>query len=457
MCGVPGELRGRPLRFTTSDVAGIVGGELLGADVDIDGVSTDSRRLAAGELFVSLVAERDGHDFLSGAVEAGAAACLVRRDRLGDLPTTGVPLVIVEDTGSALVALSAAARRRHTGRVVAITGSVGKTSTKDLLAAALGSAGLVHASPASFNNAIGVPLTLLGATGAEWALVVEIGTNAPGEIADLAALVRPEVGVVTAVGAAHTAAFGTIDDVAREKGDLVAALPPSGTAVLNADDRRVAAMATLTDAQVVTYGFVVGDVRATGVTLDTGLRAAFVLETPWGEAPVRLRAAGRHTAHNALAAAAAALMLGADIEAVAAGLGRAELSPWRMAIGTTPSGALVINDAYNANPSSVAAALRALAAAPARRRVAVLGVMAELGERHAAEHAAVAALAAELDIELLAVAEAAYGTAPAPDAAAALAALGPLGASDAVLVKGSRVAGLETLAATLLDAVETAR
>ncbi len=444
------------MRFSAGEVAGIVGGELLGADVGIDGVSTDSRSLAAGELFVSLVAERDGHDFLGAAVEAGAAACLVRRDRLGDLPATGVPLVVVKDTGAALVALAAAARRRHTGRVVAITGSVGKTSTKDLLAAALGSAGPVHASPASFNNAIGVPLTLLGATGAEWALVVEIGTNAPGEIADLAALVRPEVGVVTAVGAAHTATFGTIDDVAREKGDLVVALPPSGTAVLNADDRRVAAMATLTDAQVVTYGFAGGDVRATGVTLDTGLRPAFVLATPWGEAPVRLRAAGRHTAHNALAAAAAALMLGADIEAVAAGLGRAELSPWRMAVATTLSGALVINDAYNANPSSVAAALRALAAAPARRRVAVLGVMAELGERHAAEHAAVAALAAELGIELLAVAEAAYGTAPAPDAAAALAALGPLGAGDAVLVKGSRVAGLETLAATLLAAVEAA-
>ena len=440
------------MRFTAEDVAGIVGGELLGAGVDIDGVSTDSRSLTAGELFVPLVAERDGHDFIAAAVAAGAAACLARRDRLATLRTVEVPVVVVDDTAAALGALAAAARQRHTGRVVGITGSVGKTSTKDLLAAALSAAGPVYASPASFNNAIGVPLTLLGATGTERALVVEMGTNAPGEIADLAALVRPEVGVVTAVGAAHTAAFGTVDGVAREKSELVAALPPSGAAVLNADDPRVAAMAARTEAQVVTYGFDEGDVRAGAVTLDSGLRASFELATPWGRAPVRLQAAGLHTAHNALGAAAAALVLGVDIVAVTDGLGRAELSPWRMAVATAPSGALVINDAYNANPASAAAALRALAAAPARRRIAVLGVMAELGDHHGAEHAAVAALAAELEIGVLAVAESAYGAATVPDADAALAALGPLGAGDAVLVKGSRVAGLERLAATLLDA-----
>ena len=444
----------RSVRFALSDVAGIVGGELLGADVAVDGVSTDSRTLTAGELFVPLIAERDGHEFIVAAIEAGAAACLARRDRLADLHPPGVPLVVVTDTGIALGALGAAARARFEGRVVGITGSVGKTSTKDLLAATLGGVGAVHASPASFNNAIGVPLTLLGVTGTEWALVVEIGANAPGEIADLAALARPEVGVVTAVAAAHTAAFGTVDGVAREKSELVAALPPSGAAVLNADDPRVAAMAARTEAQVVTYGFDAGDIRAGAVTLDSGLRASFELATPWGRAPVRLQAAGLHTAHNALGAAAVALVLGVDIEAVTDGLGRAELSPWRMAVATAPSGALVINDAYNANPASAAAALRALAAAPARRRVAVLGVMAELGDRHGAEHAAVAALAAELGIELLSVDEAAYGTQPVPDVAAALAALGPLGPGDAVLVKGSRVAGLEAVANALLERVE---
>ena len=438
------------MRFALSEVAGIVGGELLGADVPVDGVSTDSRTLAAGELFVPLIAERDGHEFIGAAVAAGAAACLACRDRRDGLQLPRVPLVVVSDTEGALRALGAAARARLAGRVVAITGSVGKTSTKDLLAEALGSVGAVHASPASFNNAIGVPLTLLGATGTEWALVVEIGTNAPGEIADLAALARPEVGMVTAVAAAHTAAFGTIDNIAREKADLVTALSPSGAAVLNADDPHVAAMAARTAARVITYGFEGGDVRAGGVTLDGELRASFELVTPWGSAPVRLRAAGLQMAHNALGAAAASLVLGVDIEAVSDGLRRAELSPWRMAVSTSPSGALVINDAYNANAASAAAALQALAAAPARRRVAVLGVMAELGDRHGAEHAAVGALAAELGIELLAVGEAAYGTPPVPDTAAALAALGPLGPGDAVLVKGSRVAGLESLAAALL-------
>ena len=438
------------MRFTASEVARIVGGELIGADTDITGVSVDSRRLAAGELFVPLVAERDGHDFIPAAVGAGASACLARRDRLDDLGSPGVAVVAVPDTGVALGRLGAAARARISAGVIGITGSVGKTSTKDLLAAVLRVAGRTHASPASFNNAIGVPLTLLGATGTEWALVVEIGTNAPGEIADLAALARPDVGVVTAVAAAHTAAFGSIEGVAREKADLIAALPAGGTAVLNAEDARVAAMATLTDAQVVTYGLGAGDVRAANVALGDGLRPSFVLVTPWGQAPVRMRAAGLHIAHNALGAAAAALAVGVGIDIVADGLHRAELSPWRMAVATSAGGALIINDAYNANPASAMAALRSLVAVPARRRVAVLGVMAELGERHAAEHAAVAALAAELGIEVLAVAEAAYGAPTVPDVEAALVALGSPGPGDAVLVKGSRVAGLERLAETLI-------
>ena len=258
------------------------------------------------------------------------------------------------------------------------------------------------------------------------------------------------------MSAAHTEAFGTLEAVAREKSDLVAALPATGTAVLNADDHRVAAMSARSGAQVVGFGFGAGDVRAADVTLDGGLRPSFVMVTPWGRAPVRLRAAGLHNAHNALGAAAAALVLGVSIEAVVAGLGRAELSPWRMAVATGATGAMIINDAYNANPASVAAALHSLAAVPARRRVAVLGVMAELGDRHAAEHAGVADLAAALDIELLAVDETAYGTPPLADAAAALAALGPLGRGDAVLVKGSRVAGLERLALALVEGSEGA-
>ena len=355
------------MRFALSEVASIVGGELIGADAEIDGVSVDSRTLRAGELFVPLVAERDGHDFVAAAVAAGAAGCLARRDRLGELAGLAAPLVAVGDTESALRQLGVAARDRFAGPVVGITGSVGKTSTKDLLAAALRVAGPVRASPKSFNNSIGVPLTLLGAAGAERALIAEIGTNAPGEIADLAALARPHVAVVTAVSAAHTEAFGTLEAVADEKSDLVAALPAAGTAVLNADDHRVAAMSARTSGQVVSYGFGAGDVRAADVSLDGALRPSFVMVTPWGRVPVRLRAAGLHNAHNALGAAAAALVLGVSIEGVAAGLGRAELSPWRMAVATSATGALIINDAYNANPASVAAALHSLAAVPARR------------------------------------------------------------------------------------------
>ena len=450
------------MRFALSEIADIVGGELLGGEpradeATVDGVGVDSRRLAPGELFVPLVAERDGHDFIGDAAAAGAAACLARRDRLGRLGGVALPILAVADTAEALRRLGAAARDRFAGTVVGITGSVGKTSTKDMLAAALGAAGPVRASPASFNNSIGVPLTLLGAAGAERALVAEIGTNAPGEIADLAALARPHMAVVTAVSAAHTDAFGTLEAVAAEKSDLVAALPATGTAVLNADDHRVAAMSARTGAQVVGYGFGAGDVRAADVTLDGALRSSFVMVTPWGRAPVRLRAAGLHNAHNALGAAAAALVLGVSLEAVAAGLGRAELSPWRMSIGRSATGALIINDAYNANPASMAAALGSLAAIEARRRVAVLGVMAELGERHAAEHAAVAERAAESGIEVLAVAEAAYGAVTVADADAALAALGPLKQGDAVLVKASRVAGLERLALALMEESNEAR
>ena len=360
------------------------------------------------------------------------------------------------DTEVALRQLGAAARDRFAGTVVGITGSVGKTSTKDLLAATLGVAGAVHASPASFNNSIGVPLTLLGATGSERALVAEIGTNAPGEIADLASLARPDVAVVTAVSAAHTEAFGTLEAVAGEKSDLVAALPATGTAVLNADDRHDAAMEARPGREV-TYGFRPATCAPTNRHPRQRIRPSFVIGgRSWAGAGAP---AGRRRAHGAttrLGAAAAALVLGVDIEAVAHGLGRAALSRWRMAVGTSASGALIINDAYNANPASVAAALHSLAAVPARRRVAVLGVMAELGDRHAAEHAAVADLAAGLGIELLAVAEAGYGAATVPDIDAAAVALGPLGRGDAVLVKASRVAGLERLAIALMGLPERA-
>jgi UDP-N-acetylmuramoyl-tripeptide--D-alanyl-D-alanine ligase len=431
------------VRFSAGEVAAATGGRLEGPEVDVEGVAIDSRGDVAGRLFVPIVAERDGHDFVSGALERGAAAYLTSR------PAQGGSAVVVADTLVALGAVGGLARDRLPDRVVGVTGSVGKTSVKDLLAAALATTYETVASEKSFNNEMGVPLTLANAPDGVEAAVVEMGARGIGHIRLLCELARPTIGIVTAVGHVHTELFGTIDDVAVGKGELVEALPPSGTAVLNADDHRVAAMASRTSARVLTYG-TAGEVTAADVALDD-LRPSFRLRSPWGEADVRLAVRGHHQVGNALAAAAAALAAGAPLEAVADGLGRAALSPWRMDLRRTPSGVLVLNDAYNANPISMAAALRSLAALDARRRVAVLGTMAELGDVAEAEHAAVAALAAELGVRVVALAEPRYGGEQVPDVEAAVAALGELGDGDAVLVKGSRVAGLERLAEVLLS------
>jgi UDP-N-acetylmuramoyl-tripeptide--D-alanyl-D-alanine ligase len=250
----------------------------------------------------------------------------------------------------------------------------------------------------------------------------------------------------------HTELFGSIEEVALGKGELVEGLPPDGVAVLNAEDERVRAMADRTTADVLTFGRDLGDVRAERVHLDDELRAHFTVRTPSGGAEVVLPVRGEHNVANACAAVAVALALDVGLEDAVAGLADARLSPWRMELLRTPSGARVLNDAYNANPASVAAALRALAALDAGRRTAVLGVMAELGDHHAVEHANIGALAERLEIRLVAVATPAYGGEQVADLDEALAVLGELQADDAVLVKGSRVAGLEVLAARLAEA-----
>jgi UDP-N-acetylmuramoyl-tripeptide--D-alanyl-D-alanine ligase len=437
------------VELRTSEVAEATGGRLVGPDVTVSGVAIDSRRVAGGELFVPIVAERDGHDFVAAAVAAGAAATLTaRRAATWGEGGPGVPAIEVYDTGAALAHLGLHARGRLPDRVVGITGSVGKTSVKDLLAAALGARWRTTASPGSFNNELGVPLTLLDAPGDAEAVVVEMGARGIGHIASLCAIARPTVAVVTRVAAAHTEMFGGLDRVAEAKGELVEALPPTGAAVLNAGDARVAGMAARTAARVVTFG-AGGDVRAEGVSLGDELRAAFRLVGPWGAVDVRLAARGAHMVDNALAAATAALVCDVPLAGVAAALGEARLSQWRMELVTLPSGVRVINDAYNANPASMAAALGALAALPARRRVAVLGVMAELGETSDADHKQVAARAAELGIEVVAVAAPACGVPKVADLDAAAAALADLGERDAVLLKGSRVAGLERLVSLL--------
>ncbi len=438
------------MRWRASAVAEAVGGVLSGPDVDVTGATIDSRAAGPGQLFVPVRAARDGHEFVDDALGRGAAAYL------SDRPAGPGTAVVVADTVVALTALGRACRERLSGvPVIGVTGSAGKTSTKDLLAAALDGPFRPAASERSFNNELGVPLTLANAADDADAVVVELGARGPGHIATLCAIARPTVGVVTNVGLAHTEMLGSLDGVARAKAELVAALPPSGTAVLNAEDERVAAMRSATAAEVLTFGIEQGDVRADGVTFDAELRPAFRLVSPWGSAEVRLTVRGAHHAANAAAAAAAALAVGAPLDAVAAGLGRARLSPWRMDLIRSADGGLVLNDAYNANPASTEAALRSLAALPARRRVAVLGPMFELGEHSEVEHRRIGALAKSLGIDVVvAVGAPDYGADDVPDIGAAIALVGPVTAGDAVLVKGSRAAGLERLAAVLSGSVE---
>jgi UDP-N-acetylmuramoyl-tripeptide--D-alanyl-D-alanine ligase len=436
------------VRFTAAEVAEVVGGTLVGEDVDIDGARHDSREIAGGELFVPLVDQRDGHDFVGAAVEAGAAAYFTARE------PEGGTAIRVDDPARALALLGAHARRRLSDRVVGITGSVGKTSCKDLAAAAIGREFETTASLRSFNNEYGVPLTLVNASPTAEAAVIEMGARGLRHIAELCDIADPTVGVVTTVDAVHTELFGDIEQVAVAKGELIEHLPANGTAVLNDANPLVAAMASRARASVLRYGSARSEVQASLIVIDDELRASFVLHTPWGEAPVRLAIRGEHHVGNALAAASAALALGVDLDQVAVGLGAAELSPWRMDLRVAPSGARILNDAYNAGPASMEAALRALVRLDAVRHLAVLGPMAELGDHSEVAHRRIAEVAAELGVQIVAVAAPEYDALTVEhvaDQAEARAAIEPLRAADAVLVKGSRVAGLERLAESLLQ------
>jgi UDP-N-acetylmuramoyl-tripeptide--D-alanyl-D-alanine ligase len=435
------------MQFRAAEIAVIADGAVIGDDVVVDGATNDSRALVPGQLFVAIVAARDGHDFVGAAVAAGAPAYLSERGAFAGVDATAV---LVDSTVAALADLGRAARDRLRGAVIGITGSVGKTSTKDLIAAALAPARRTSASEKSFNNELGVPLTLVNAPADVEAVVVEMGARGPGHIAHLCSIARPNIGVVTVVGDAHVEQFGSIEGVAEGKGELIAALPDDGVAVLNAGDPRVAAMASRTRAAILTYGDG-GAVAARDVTMHDDLTSSFVADTPWGAVAVALGARGAHNIDNALAALAVAGACGVPLEAAAGGLREPKWSPWRMELHRTSRGTRVINDAYNANPTSMAAALRALAAVAARRRVAVLGVMAELGEGGAAHHRAVRELAESLGIEVIAVAAPAYGAGGVASIDEALDRIGEVGPDDAILVKGSRVAGLEVLAARLLE------
>ncbi|WP_324653174.1 UDP-N-acetylmuramoyl-tripeptide--D-alanyl-D-alanine ligase [Georgenia sp. H159] len=458
------------IQLTVAQLARAVGGRPVNVDPQLlitGGVVTDSRLAGPGAVFVAVRGERtDGHEHAEAAAAAGAALVVAERP-------VEAPHVLVEDSVVALgeLAREVLARLRAEGslRVVGLTGSVGKTTTKDVLAQVLAQAGPTVAPRESFNNEIGLPLTVLSATRETRYLVLEMGASGPGHIDYLTRIAPLDVAVVLVVGHAHMGGFGTIDAVARAKAEIVAGLRAGGTAVLNADDARVAAMAPAAPGTVTYFGRGEdADVRATDVTLDEEARPSFMLHTDASGVRARhdvhLALHGEHQVSNALAVAGAALALGLDAGAVAEALGSAQrVSAHRMAVTHRPDGVVVVDDAYNANPDSMGAALRAVAAMPARRRIAVVGEMLELGEEAERAHEDVGRLAAELGIDVLVAPgptgeQVRRGAAGGPhthcpadvDAAAAL--LGELlQEGDLVLLKGSNGSGVWRLAERLTE------
>lgn len=462
--------------LSLEQVADIVGGELddpTDRAAEINDVTIDSRTAGAGSLFVPLPGEHvDGHEFIGDAARRGATGHLRAAARPGAGPPGGI---VVDDPADALLGLGAWLRQHLDPTVVAITGSSGKTTVKDLVAAAVGSARGVVASPGSYNNEIGVPLTCCRMTSETEVLVAEVGARGVGHIARLMPVLRPDVALVTRVAAAHLATLGDVETVARAKTELVEGLGPQGVAVLNADDPRVAAMADATPARVVTYSREgEADWRAVDVTFDELARPRFTAVGPDGQrVSAALPVPGEHTVSNALAAFAVAALLEVAPEEASRALADATVSQWRMQLLRTPGGVIVLNDAYNANPASTEAALRTLArTATGGRRWAVLGEMAELGAGAESAHATVGRLAAELGVDgLVTVGEAARAVQAGAEQAgfagetllavdtpseAATALAERLGPDDVVLVKASRAVGLERLAEELQTRVSGA-
>jgi UDP-N-acetylmuramoyl-tripeptide--D-alanyl-D-alanine ligase len=442
--------------LSLDELAAVVGGTVAGdGSVKVTAPAVlDGREAEPGGLFVAFAGDHaDGHDFASQAGRAGAVAVL------GSRPTA-LPTVVVDDAQAALQTLAAhvAEHLRSGLAVVGLTGSQGKTSTKDLLTAVLSKVGPTVATIGSLNNELGVPLTILRADASTRFLAIEMGARRMGDIAHLAGLVPPDVSVVLNVGQAHLGEFGSRDAIATAKGELVQGLAPGGTAVLNADDPRVIAMRALTDGRVLTFGRAEhADVRVLDLTLDRLSRPSFTLRTADAAASVVLLLVGAHQAFNAAAAAAAGLAIGVPVELTAAALATASVSKWRMELCDLPGGITLLNDSFNANPDSTRAALDALAVIDGRR-IAVLGEMLELGEESEAEHHAIGEYAATRADVVVAVGEGARAIAQGagdrgrvlPDNNTTIDWLRrTLVAGDVVLVKASREARLDEVAAAL--------
>lgn len=429
----------------------------LPADTAFDGVSIDSREVTAGELFVPIVALRDGHDFIDDALTRGATGFLCRREH----PLSNRPeALVVADTTIALQDLARAMRRRLPEKLAAITGSVGKTSTKDLTAAILRVHGPTIASAKSFNNELGVPLTLLNGPDDAWSGVLEMGARGTGHISFLCDIARPTIGLITNIGSAHLEKFGSRDAIADAKSELLASLPASGVGVLDRDGDLFDRLAARSSAPIVSFS-ATGDRRAPvvaeDIVVDHELRVRFRLLLHGESAVVELGARGRHQVSNALGAATVAHHLGSSLGEIVDGLATTKLSPLRMEVLILANTLTLLNDTYNANPVSMRAALDALAGLGATRRIAVLGTMAELGDGSVDMHRSIADHAQSLDVDtVLSVNEPSYGVENFDSIEMALQALLALdlGPGDALLVKGSRVAGLERLVAAYKNSLQ---
>ncbi|GHH34800.1 UDP-N-acetylmuramoyl-tripeptide--D-alanyl-D-alanine ligase [Streptomyces candidus] len=462
------------IALSLAEIADLVSGQphdIPDTSLTVTGpVVIDSRQVRPGSLFAAYAGERaDGHDFAQRAVDAGAVAVLATRP-------VGVPAIVVPDVTEALGALARSVVARLGADVVALTGSAGKTSTKDLIAQLLERKAPTVYTEGSLNNEIGLPLTALRTVGDTRHLVLEMGARGIGHIRHLTELVPPRIGLVLNVGTAHVGEFGSRENIAVAKGEMVESLPEDGVAVLNADDGLVREMASRTKARVLYFGEAESaDVRAENVRLTELGQPAFTLCTPSGCSDVTMRLYGEHHVSNALAAAAVAHELGMSADEIAVALSEAgTLSRWRMEVTERPDGVTVVNDAYNANPESMRAALRALAAmgeasrARGGRTWAVLGHMAELGDASLVEHDAVGRLAVRLNVsKLVAVGgreaswlqlgaynEGSWGeeSVHVSDTQAAIDLLREeLRPGDVVLVKASRSVGLEAVAQALLE------
>jgi UDP-N-acetylmuramoyl-tripeptide--D-alanyl-D-alanine ligase len=456
--------------LSSDDLARLTGGRLLARSArPIRGAAVDSRLVLPGELFVALPGERtDGHEFIGEAIARGAAALLVTRPipdpaALGDLT-----VVRVADGVAALGAVAAGWRRRFDPLVVAVTGSIAKTSTKEAIAAVLASRFTTLRSEGNLNNEIGLPLTLLRLGPEHVAAVLEMGMYVGGEIAELARIAAPGIGVVTAVQPVHLARIGSLKAIEAAKGELLEALPPDGRAILNADDPIVRRMGSRSVARAMTYGFDYdADVGAESVESAGLAGMRFILRSDAGRRPVAIPTLGRLSVHNALAGAAVGLVAGLSLEEVAAALAAGWSAPHRVQV-VRAGGVTFVDDTYNASPRSVVAALDLLAGLPGRRG-AVLGEMLELGDLSHEGHVVVGEAAARTADWLVVVGQAAAGIAdgalasgmqPAlvtlvPDVDAAREHLGPrLREGDVVLVKASRGIGLERLVDGLVSGLD---